>query len=159
MKTPRKPPRQKSAVGKALSKSEGTSTSKSGPRRTNGCRKVDHEKLKVIFAGRVLQSPGKCIPPGEDAELSEDELGAITTTVALGIRDAREFANKDGTTESAKRKLVGVNSGADGEPVHGECTYEEWGLLHEIWLLMGSYRVWNRCLIVYFTEENEENKD
>jgi len=127
MKTPKKAPRRKSAVGKPPSKSKGTS--KSGPRRTNGYGKVDNEK--ATFAERVLKGPGKCITPGEETEFSEDELGATTTatTVGVEIRDGRggirktEFANKDAATEPVKRKLEGVNDRAVGEPVHGECAY------------------------------------
>ena len=123
MKTPKKAPRRKSAAGKASSKSEGTS--KSGPRRTNGYGKVDNEKAG--FTGRVLKGPG------EETVFSEDELGVTATTMGVeisGIRDGRggmrktKFANEDGATEPVKRKLERVNDGVDGEPVHGECTYE-----------------------------------
>ena len=128
MKTPKKAPRRKNAVGKSPSKPKGTS--KPGSRRTNGYRKVDNEI--VTFAGRALKSP---ITPGEEEEFSEDELGATATTVGVpGIRGDRsgmrkaEFVNKDGTRESVKsvkRKLAGISDGVDGRPVHSECTYEE----------------------------------
>ncbi|KAF8429662.1 kinase-like domain-containing protein [Tirmania nivea] len=126
MKTPKKAPRRKSAVGKASSKYEGAP--KSGLRRTNGYEKVDN--TKVTFAGRGLKSPGERITPGEEVEFSEDELGATATTVGVeipGIRDDRggmkktEFANNVGMTEPVKRKLEGVHGGVDGEPVYGEC--------------------------------------
>ena len=127
MKTPKKTPRRRSAAGKTSSKPEGTS--RSGLRWTNGYGRVGNER--ATFAGQVLKGPGKFIT-GEEAELSEDELAVATVGVEPpSIRQALNdrgrmmgtiFANQDGATEPVKRKL---ESGVDGESIHGECTYEE----------------------------------